>query len=154
MIDRLPGEYALDALFEPAPYAEGRWLVAERADLEDLTSKHRSAIAVDIDNQPVSWPSRPGRSGTRRSGTRRCGLRGRMSGGRGRHLIRSVPNFATAFQGYRSKSALVVALASWPFLTHCRPSRRPPSDETDRPARNPSRERNADAGAGATASWP
>ena len=53
MADRLSGEYALDVLFEPAPYAEARWLVADRPDLEDFTSKHRSAIAVDIDNQPV-----------------------------------------------------------------------------------------------------
>jgi len=53
MADRLGGEYALDVLFEPAPYAEARWLTGERADIEDFASKHRSAIAQDIDDQPV-----------------------------------------------------------------------------------------------------
>ena len=53
MAARLFGEYALGALFEPTPYAEARWLVADRVDLEDFTSKHRSAIAVGIDNQLV-----------------------------------------------------------------------------------------------------
>jgi peptide chain release factor 3 len=53
MADRLGGEYALDVIFEPAPYAEARWLTGERADIEDFASKHRSAIAQDIDDQPV-----------------------------------------------------------------------------------------------------
>src|SRR5436190_12515181 len=53
MADRLGAEYQLDVLFEPAPYAEARWLGGERADLEDFASKHRSAMAVDIDDQPV-----------------------------------------------------------------------------------------------------
>jgi peptide chain release factor 3 len=53
MQDRLANEYNLDVVFEPAPYAEARWLSAERADLEDFTNKHRSAMAEDIDAQPV-----------------------------------------------------------------------------------------------------
>ncbi|HEY5412198.1 MAG TPA: EF-Tu/IF-2/RF-3 family GTPase, partial [Caulobacteraceae bacterium] len=53
MADRLGGEYALDVLFEPAPYAEARWLTGARADIEDFASKHKSAIAEDIDTQPV-----------------------------------------------------------------------------------------------------
>ncbi|MDB5452663.1 MAG: prfC [Caulobacteraceae bacterium] len=53
MADRLANEYALDVIFEPAPYAEARWLSGARADLEDFTSKHRTAIAEDIDGQPV-----------------------------------------------------------------------------------------------------
>ncbi len=53
MADRLSGEYALDIVFEPAPYAEARWLTGERADVEDFGSKHRSAMAEDIDGQPV-----------------------------------------------------------------------------------------------------
>jgi peptide chain release factor 3 len=53
MQDRLANEYALDVLFEAAPYAEARWLSAERADLEDFMNKHRSATAEDIDSQPV-----------------------------------------------------------------------------------------------------
>ena len=53
MADRLGGEYALDVLFEPAPYAEARWLTGDRADIEAFISTHRSAIAEDIDQQPV-----------------------------------------------------------------------------------------------------
>jgi peptide chain release factor 3 len=53
MADRLSGEYALDVIFEAAPYAEARWLVGAKADLEDFTSKHRSAMAEDIDQAPV-----------------------------------------------------------------------------------------------------
>ncbi len=53
MADRLGGEYALDVLFEPAPYAEARWLTGSAADIEDFANKHKSAIAEDIDEQPV-----------------------------------------------------------------------------------------------------
>jgi peptide chain release factor 3 len=53
MADRLGGEYALDVVFEPAPYAEARWLSAAKADLEDFASKHRTAMASDIDGAPV-----------------------------------------------------------------------------------------------------
>ena len=53
MADRLSGEYALDVVFEPAPYAEARWLTGARADIEDFASKHKTAIAEDIDEQPV-----------------------------------------------------------------------------------------------------
>ncbi|HEY5290085.1 MAG TPA: EF-Tu/IF-2/RF-3 family GTPase, partial [Caulobacteraceae bacterium] len=53
MADRLGGEYALDVLFEPAPYAEARWLAASKIALEDFASTHRTAMAVDIDGAPV-----------------------------------------------------------------------------------------------------
>ena len=53
MADRLGGEYALDVVFEPAPYSEARWLSGAKADIEDFASKHRTAMAVDIDGQPV-----------------------------------------------------------------------------------------------------
>jgi peptide chain release factor 3 len=53
MADRLANEYTLDVIFEPSPFAEARWLVAEKADMEDFMGKHRSAMAVDIDDQPV-----------------------------------------------------------------------------------------------------
>ena len=53
MADRLSGEYALDVLFEAAPYAEARWLTGTKADVEDFASKHRFAMAEDIDAQPV-----------------------------------------------------------------------------------------------------
>jgi peptide chain release factor 3 len=53
MADRLSNEYQLDVVFEASPFAEARWLSGERADLEDFMNKHRTAIAEDIDNQPV-----------------------------------------------------------------------------------------------------
>ena len=53
MADRLANEYQLDVIFEASPYAEARWIAGERADLEDFQGKHRSAMAVDIDGQPV-----------------------------------------------------------------------------------------------------
>ena len=53
MADRLSGEYALEVLFEPAPYSEARWLTGSKADIEDFASKHKFAMAEDIDAQPV-----------------------------------------------------------------------------------------------------
>jgi peptide chain release factor 3 len=53
MADRLSGEYALDVVFEPAPWAEARWLAADKADLADFAGKHRTAMAEDIDGAPV-----------------------------------------------------------------------------------------------------
>jgi len=53
MADRLAGEYELEVIFEPAPYAEARWLGGARADIEDFASKHRTAMAEDIDGQLV-----------------------------------------------------------------------------------------------------
>jgi len=53
MADRLSEEYGLDVAFESAPYAEARWLSGAPADVEDFASKHRSAMAEDIDGQPV-----------------------------------------------------------------------------------------------------
>ena len=53
MADRLANEYQLEVIFEASPYAEARWIAGERADLEDFQGKHRSAMAADIDGQPV-----------------------------------------------------------------------------------------------------
>jgi len=53
MADRLSGEYGLDVAFEPAPYAEARWLAGARPDIDDFSGKHRSAMAEDIDEAPV-----------------------------------------------------------------------------------------------------
>jgi peptide chain release factor 3 len=53
MADRLQTEYGLDVAFEQAPYAEARWLGGEPADLEDFASKHRTAMALDIDGADV-----------------------------------------------------------------------------------------------------
>jgi peptide chain release factor 3 len=53
MADRLREEYQLDVIFEQSPFAEARWLLGEKADLEDFMGKHRSAMGTDIDEQPV-----------------------------------------------------------------------------------------------------
>ena len=53
MADRLANEYQLEVIFEASPYAEARWIAGDKADLEDFQSKHRSAMGVDIDDQPV-----------------------------------------------------------------------------------------------------
>jgi peptide chain release factor 3 len=53
MADRLANEYALEVIFESAPYAEARWLGGTDTDVEDFASKHRTAIARDIDDQRV-----------------------------------------------------------------------------------------------------
>ena len=53
MADRLGGEYQLEVAFEASPFAEARWLVADRAELEDFAVKHRAAMATDIDEQLV-----------------------------------------------------------------------------------------------------
>jgi peptide chain release factor 3 len=53
MADRLANEYALEVIFEPSPFAEARWLGGARADVEDFEGKHKTAIAEDIDGQPV-----------------------------------------------------------------------------------------------------
>src|SRR5690606_4343718 len=53
MADRLANEYQLDVVFEPSPYGEARWISGEKADVEDFMNKHKSAMANDIDDQPV-----------------------------------------------------------------------------------------------------
>lgn len=53
MADRLANEYALEVLFETAPFAEARWLGGAKPDVEGFINNHRSAMAEDIDAQPV-----------------------------------------------------------------------------------------------------
>ncbi|HPA40008.1 MAG TPA: peptide chain release factor 3, partial [Phenylobacterium sp.] len=53
MADRLANEYQLEVIFESSPYAEARWLTGERAEVEDFGNKHKTAMATDIDDQPV-----------------------------------------------------------------------------------------------------
>ena len=53
MADRLSNEYGLDVIFEPAPYAEARWLGGGKSEIEDFAGKHRGAMARDIDAAPV-----------------------------------------------------------------------------------------------------
>ncbi len=53
MADRLLNEYQLDVIFEPAPYAEARWLHGTAAQIETFASTHRTAMAEDIDASPI-----------------------------------------------------------------------------------------------------
>jgi peptide chain release factor 3 len=53
MADRLANEYQLEVIFEASPYGEARWIAGDKADVEDFMSKHRTAMATDIDEQPV-----------------------------------------------------------------------------------------------------
>jgi peptide chain release factor 3 len=53
MADRLANEYQLEVQFEPSPYAEARWISGDKADLDDFADKHKTAMARDIDDQPV-----------------------------------------------------------------------------------------------------
>ena len=53
MADRLGNEYGLEVIFEPSPYGEARWLAGAKAEVDDFASKHRPAMARDIDDQPV-----------------------------------------------------------------------------------------------------
>jgi peptide chain release factor 3 len=53
MADRLASEYQLDVIFEASPYAEARWISGTDADISAFTAAYRSAMADDIDAQPV-----------------------------------------------------------------------------------------------------
>jgi peptide chain release factor 3 len=53
MADRLANEYQLDCVFEASPYAEARWLTGAPADLDEFASKHKTAMAEDIDSSPI-----------------------------------------------------------------------------------------------------
>jgi peptide chain release factor 3 len=53
MADRLANEYQLEVIFEASPYADARWTLGDKADLEDFQGKHRMQMATDIDDQPV-----------------------------------------------------------------------------------------------------
>jgi peptide chain release factor 3 len=53
MADRLGGEFQLEVIFEPSPYAEARWISGSKADLDDFMGKHRPQMAEDIDQAAV-----------------------------------------------------------------------------------------------------
>jgi peptide chain release factor 3 len=53
MADRLANEYQLEVTFEAAPYSEARWLSGTAAEIEVFANTHKSAMATDIDDQPV-----------------------------------------------------------------------------------------------------
>ena len=50
---RLQGEYGVAIGFEATPYSLARWLTGERAALEAFTASNRSAMADDVDGDPV-----------------------------------------------------------------------------------------------------
>jgi peptide chain release factor 3 len=53
MADRLANEYQLEVQFEASPFAEARWLAGTEAEIEDFMNTHKTAMATDIDDQPV-----------------------------------------------------------------------------------------------------
>jgi peptide chain release factor 3 len=53
MADRLANEYQLEVQFEASPFAEARWLSGTDAEIEDFMNTHKTAMATDIDDQPV-----------------------------------------------------------------------------------------------------
>lgn len=53
MRERVAAEYGLEVDFEPAPYETARWITGERAKLEAFADRHKSAMAEDINGDPV-----------------------------------------------------------------------------------------------------
>ncbi|EJF91115.1 peptide chain release factor 3 [Bartonella tamiae] len=54
LTERLKVEYSLPVAFEPARFSVCRWISADnKADLEAFCTSHRSAIADDLDGDPV-----------------------------------------------------------------------------------------------------
>ena len=52
--DRLANEYGLPAEFETTAHDQVRWIASDdKAALEAFVAKHRSAIATDLDGDPV-----------------------------------------------------------------------------------------------------
>ncbi|WP_421792279.1 peptide chain release factor 3 [Hyphobacterium sp.] len=53
MAERVSAEYGLDVTFEPAPYETARWLSGSDKDIDAFADRHKSAMAEDIDGDPV-----------------------------------------------------------------------------------------------------
>lgn len=53
MAERVAAEYGLDVTFEPAPYETARWLSGSDRVIETFVDRHKSAMAEDIDGDPV-----------------------------------------------------------------------------------------------------
>jgi peptide chain release factor 3 len=53
MRERVAAEYGLEVNFEPAPYETARWLTGTDAAIEAFGDRHKSAIAEDINGDPV-----------------------------------------------------------------------------------------------------
>ncbi len=50
---RLAGEYGVGIGFEPTPYNLARWLTGERLQLAKFAADQRTAMADDVDGDPV-----------------------------------------------------------------------------------------------------
>ncbi len=50
---RLAGEYGVAIGFEPVPYALARWVTGEKAPLARFIAENRTAMADDVDGDPV-----------------------------------------------------------------------------------------------------
>ena len=53
LIARMQGEYGVGIGFEPVPYSLARWVTGERAQLDRFIAVNRSAMADDVDGDPV-----------------------------------------------------------------------------------------------------
>lgn len=53
MRERVAAEYGLEVDFEAAPYETARWITGDRAKLEAFADRHKSAMAEDINGDPV-----------------------------------------------------------------------------------------------------
>ncbi|MAC90731.1 MULTISPECIES: peptide chain release factor 3 [Maricaulis] len=53
MRERVAAEYGLEVDFEPAPYDTARWLSGDRVKIEEFADRHKSAMAEDINGDPV-----------------------------------------------------------------------------------------------------
>ena len=53
MRERVAAEYGLEVDFEPAPYETARWLGGDDAKIEAFADRHKSAMAEDINGDPV-----------------------------------------------------------------------------------------------------
>ena len=53
LLSRLEAEYKVAAALEPAPFDTARWVSGDAADLAQLSSENRNAMAKDRDGNPV-----------------------------------------------------------------------------------------------------
>jgi peptide chain release factor 3 len=53
MAQRVADEYGIDVVFEASPYDTARWISGSDADLEAFIDRHKTAVAEDIDGDPV-----------------------------------------------------------------------------------------------------
>ena len=89
LLARLAAEYGVGIGFEPVPYALARWVTGEKALLARFTQDQRTAMADDVDGDPVYLASSPfmlRRTAELHAGLTFRDIQGR-AGGRGGCLI-------------------------------------------------------------------